>query len=94
MRHNNKYEIKFKNRHFCQYVNNLTKISRKIINKILCLQLYYIIILIRVIILLFSFNIMSNLTKSLLALGIGFGIGLSPLRNSKLADFLIVISGG
>lgn len=32
--------------------------------------------------------------KTLISIGIGVAIGLSPLRNSSLATFLINISGG
>jgi hypothetical protein len=34
------------------------------------------------------------LTKTILSIGIGVVIGLSPLRNSSLANILIVITGG
>ena len=34
------------------------------------------------------------MTKTLLSISIGVLIGLSPLRNSKLAEFLILITGG
>ena len=34
------------------------------------------------------------LTKTLISIGIGVAIGLSPLRNSSLAKFLIAITGG
>lgn len=32
--------------------------------------------------------------KTAIAIGIGIALGLSPLRNSKLGEFLIAISGG
>lgn len=34
------------------------------------------------------------LKKTLIAVGIGVAIGVSPLRNSSLANFLIAITGG
>ena len=34
------------------------------------------------------------LTKTLISIGIGAAIGLSPLRNSLLAKILITITGG
>lgn len=34
------------------------------------------------------------LTKTLISIGIGVAIGLSPLRDSSLAKFLITITGG
>ena len=33
-------------------------------------------------------------SKTLISIGIGVVIGLSPLKNSKLATFLIAITGG
>jgi len=33
-------------------------------------------------------------TKTLISIGIGIAIGLSPLRNSALAKILITITGG
>jgi len=33
-------------------------------------------------------------TKSLIAVGIGMAIGISPLRDSKMAKLLIAITGG
>lgn len=32
--------------------------------------------------------------KSLLAVGLGVALGVSPFRDSVLADFLIAITGG
>ena len=37
---------------------------------------------------------MTNGTKLLISITIGAAIGLSPLRNSALADILIAITGG
>ena len=37
---------------------------------------------------------MLMLTKTLISIGIGVAIGLSPLRNSSLAKILIAITGG
>ena len=34
------------------------------------------------------------ITKTLLSIGIGIAIGLSPLRNSSLTKLLITITGG
>jgi len=34
------------------------------------------------------------LTKTLISIGIGVAIGLSPLRDSSLAKILITITGG
>ena len=34
------------------------------------------------------------LVKTLISIGIGVTIGLSPLRESQLAKFLITITGG
>ena len=33
-------------------------------------------------------------SKTLISIGIGIAIGLSPLRNSQLAKILITITGG
>lgn len=32
--------------------------------------------------------------KTLISIGIGVAIGLSPFRNSRLAEFIITITGG
>lgn len=37
---------------------------------------------------------MTELTKTLISIGIGVSIGLSSLRNSSLAKILITITGG
>jgi|TARA_Y100000385_G_scaffold18768_1_gene18819 hypothetical protein len=34
------------------------------------------------------------ITKTLISIGIGVAIGLSPLRNSSLAKAIITITGG
>jgi hypothetical protein len=38
--------------------------------------------------------IIPNISKTLISVGIGIAIGLSPLRNSSLAKILIIIIGG